>query len=196
MEEQATPALERGVPGYAETGTQTVSYVPGAFCSRHSRPVHRADLVSGVHRPGTPGIIDTAWASRSSRNTPGPVLTIRHRQICRLQRRSGRCTSLQNYGDSYCRCFDVSDILLWTPTTVAVIVEGRVWRLPQPPTRRSGRRAQTGAPDAGRGPGSPSTTARFITELYTNSRVKPGGDHTGVGHREPVPLAATGVLCP
>lgn len=198
MEEQATPALEREVPGYAEIENQTIPYGCDAFCSRHSRPVHRADLVSGVHRRGTPVIIDTAWTGRSSRNSPGPVHAIRHRQICCCQRRSGRCTSLQNYDDSYCRCFDVSDILLWTPATVAVTAEGIVWELPRPPRgvvgdlREPVRRMRE---TAGRAAGSPSATARFISGMYTMNRVKFGGDHTGVGHPEPVPPAATGVLC-
>jgi len=48
---------------------------------------------------------------------------------------------------------------------------------------------------AGRAAGSPSATARFISGMYTMNRVKFGGDHTGVGHPEPVPPAATGVLC-
>ncbi|MGB4142402.1 MAG: hypothetical protein WBJ93_03315, partial [Candidatus Methanoculleus thermohydrogenotrophicum] len=43
MEEQATPASEQEVPGYAEAENQTIPYGCGAFCSRHSRPVHRAD---------------------------------------------------------------------------------------------------------------------------------------------------------
>jgi len=62
------PGTGHGGAGNSSVGTRGAglcwdrdpdcSYVPGAFCSRH-RPsgTARADLVSGVHRPGTPGII-------------------------------------------------------------------------------------------------------------------------------------------
>jgi len=182
-------------------GTGSVSYGAGAFCSRHSRPVHRADLVSGVHRPGTPGIIDTAWASRSSRNTPAPVLTIHHRQICCHQCRSRRCTPIQNHGDNYCHCYDVSDILLRTPATVAVMRGGEHGSCPNPhETQRAAcanRCTRCRTRMVGRAAGLP-TTVRFIAGMCTINHVKFGGDHTGIGRESGAAAhapAATDVLC-